>query len=89
MRLYRQGAMPITTVDAIEKQLQQDASDKIVYNFLEAHVATSGDLGFVTGPLSKQVLISGTTETKPGKYLRIWKKEEGETWKIVLDLIAF
>jgi ketosteroid isomerase-like protein len=88
MRLYRQGMEPIVNADAIQKQLKADDAEKVVYNPLETQVASSGDLGFVTGTVSKQVMQSGNLETKNGKYLRIWKKEDGKTWKIVLDLLA-
>jgi ketosteroid isomerase-like protein len=89
LRLLREGQPPITNVEEIKKQFQQDAANKVACNPLDAYVASSGDLGFVIGTVTAQVKLANTTESRKGKYLRIWKKEDGKTWKMVLDLVSY
>jgi ketosteroid isomerase-like protein len=89
LQVLREGKLPIINTDEIKKQFQTDAASKVVCNPLDAYVAPSGDLGFVIGAVSAEVKLANTTEKKNGKYLRIWKKEDGKTWKMVLDLISY
>jgi ketosteroid isomerase-like protein len=82
LRLYRNNAQPITNSNDVQKRLQAEADLQLIYNPLSCYVASSGDLGFVAGSCSV------TSGEKTGKYIRIWKKEDGKHWKIVLDMAA-
>jgi ketosteroid isomerase-like protein len=52
-----------------------------------AMVASSGDPGYVYGKSVVAITKDGNTKTVNRNYLRIWKKEDGNSWKIVLDLV--
>ena len=52
----------------------------------DASVASSADLGYVYGK-AVVAITDGSMKTLNGNYLRIWKKDEENNWKIVLDLV--
>jgi ketosteroid isomerase-like protein len=84
-RVHRTGAWPYTTVDAISGSDKNDRT----YSFenLGGGVASSGDMGFTYGKVSRVIAKDGKTETEKLNYLRVWKREEGK-WKIALDVIG-
>jgi len=86
-RMYRPGVVPFTDKASIEELLS--ATDKtFLFTPFRAFTAGSGDLGYVYG--GGVVTIPGGEKTRNINinYVRIWKKENGTDWKIVLDLVS-
>jgi len=85
-RLHR-GSPPAISPAAIRVQLEKfAASETLIYEPIEAVIASSGDLGYVYGWVS----ITGPSIAKPApqraNYLRIWKRENDTDWRLVLEL---
>jgi len=83
MRFFRQGNFPLRSI--------QDAlavHGTLTYTLAGSSIASSGDLGFVYGTVAMSETINGQKKTKTANYLRIWKKEEGKDWKIVVDVVS-
>lgn len=52
-----------------------------------AEAASSGDLGYTIGTAEFRFRDKdGQLTTRPGKYLTVWKKQAGGSWKVVADL---
>jgi len=51
--------------------------------------AISGDLGYTYGTFQLREDKSGKGPEQSGYYLRIWKRQLGDEWKIVLDIVLF
>jgi ketosteroid isomerase-like protein len=85
-RIYRPGSAPFIT-DEQRNQLFSGADKKFSYQTIDAIVASSGDLGYAYGKAIIAIKNDGNTKTLNGNYLRIWKKEDGTNWKLVLDLV--
>jgi ketosteroid isomerase-like protein len=86
-RLYRPGRAPACTTAAISSALKSQATgSRTVYELLEGEVASSGDLGYVYGWVTTGTAAAGKTETRRSNYLRIWKREDGRDWKLVVDV---
>jgi len=83
-RLHRTGHFPVLTPSAIHEFA--DSRDHYFMEQLGGDMASSGDMGYVYG----RVKAMNKSDQKPVNlnYLRIWKKEEGKNWKIVLDVIG-
>jgi ketosteroid isomerase-like protein len=85
-RIYRPCSAPFIT-DEQRNQLFSGADKKFSYQTIDAVVASSGDLGYAYGKAIIAIKNDGNTKTLNGNYLRIWKKEDGTNWKLVLDLV--
>lgn len=88
IRFSRQGEHPIVTAAdkaAFLKRISLYSNQKLV----DGGIAASGDLGYVYGTVDASVTVDERQETKRGTYLRIWKKEDGKNWKIVLDVLTY
>lgn len=84
-RLYRPGHAPYIDKNEISELLK--ATDKqLQFSPYRSFLSDSGDLGYVYG--GGVVTILENSRSKSLNYLRIWKKENGRDWKIVLDLVA-
>lgn len=84
-RLYR-GQFPAVNRAAFLTQADQSAKiESLSYELIEGAVASSGDLGYVYGWLDWQ---KSSPENTPKRvnYLRIWKRENGRDWNLVLEL---
>ena len=57
-----------------------------IYELIDGETASSGDLGYVYGWVTAATSAAGKTETKRTNYLRIWKREDGRSWKVVVDV---
>jgi ketosteroid isomerase-like protein len=86
-RFYRAGNLPYTSPDEI-KTLLSTPDNKAVYTFMDGDVASSGDLAYVYGKVSSEIIKDGAPQVRQASYMRFWKKEDGRSWKIVLDLIS-
>ena len=88
-RLYRPGLIPACTPDAISSTFKTvPAGARSTYELLDGEIASSGDLGYVYGWVTTETAAKEKIETKRSNYLRIWKRENGREWKLVLDLIV-
>jgi ketosteroid isomerase-like protein len=81
-RMQLSGHLPTTNTDTINTWITH--FDKtLLWNTSGSGAATSGDMGFTYGLLE----MSGKSEVTKGHYVRIWKKQPGANWKIVLEMI--
>jgi ketosteroid isomerase-like protein len=48
----------------------------------------SGDMGYTYGAFQLQPAKPGESPAQSGYYLRIWKKQPNEEWRIVLDIVV-
>lgn len=81
-RIYRSGSSPFISFKVIEGIREEK---QFYFEPVDTDVSESGDLGFTYGKVN--------IESKDGKmertnYLRVWKRESGLNWKIVLDVIG-
>lgn len=86
-RFYRSGSDPSTTKEKIQ-ELLKSPGPKITYNVMGGEAASSGDLAYVYGTATSEIVKEGVTQTRTSSYMRFWKKEDGKNWTIVLDLIS-
>ena len=88
-RFFRPGLTPALSAVAISSYFEtQRGVARPVYELIDGETASSGDLGYVYGWITTGKLAAGKTETKRLNYLRIWKREDGRNWKILLDLTS-
>ena len=85
-RVYRNNSFPFAGQAAIRRALA-DNKGTFVWKIINADASGSVDLGYTYG----------TAEFKPAdtskavervNYLRIWKRQAGGEWKVVLDLLS-
>jgi ketosteroid isomerase-like protein len=81
IRFYRGGHTPYTTSKAAQELLAMP-TPSIAYTLMDGDIASAGDLAYVYG----KVTINNNDGAHLGSYMRFWKKEDGKSWKIVLDL---
>lgn len=79
VRIYRKNLKPIVGKENAKVFLKKTYDKNLVYTGLKAISATSGDLVCVYG------VISGAG--KSGTYLRIYKQETKDAWKIVVEMV--
>jgi ketosteroid isomerase-like protein len=84
-RLYRDGGPPVVGQGAVRGAL---ASDKRLYGSapLGGGVADAGDFGYTWGSYTLTAPSGAQAGDEHGYYLRIWRREGGGQWRIVLDL---
>jgi ketosteroid isomerase-like protein len=87
-RLYRSGMSPALSPGAIRSyfEIQRDVV-RPIYELIDGETASSGDLGYVYGWVTITTSAAEKTETKRTNYLRIWKREDGRSWKVVVDVV--
>jgi ketosteroid isomerase-like protein len=83
-RIHRNGHFPYTSPSAIASF--NDNLEQYKFEQLGGDMASSADLGYTYGRV-KALEKSGKKEVT-FNYLRIFKKEDGKNWKIVLDVIG-
>lgn len=81
-RIHRSGNWPYTSMKVIES-IQEER--QFYFEPVDADVSESGDLGYTYG---KVKIESKDGNMEKASYLRIWKRETGLNWKIVLDVIG-
>ena len=86
IRIYRPGSFPFVNEES-RKKLFAETDKKFSYEMIDAKTASSGELGYAYGKATINLVNDGSNRTLNGHYLRIWKKENGKDWKIVLDLV--
>lgn len=84
-RVHRDGMFPMTTPGAIRTFLSTKIST-LSWSPIKSDVAQSGDLGYTYG--SYEVKFTDTNKTEKGYYVRVWKRDAGGKWKLVLDTFS-
>jgi ketosteroid isomerase-like protein len=59
------------------------------YRYLGGDISASGDMAYVYGKALIDVVEKGVRKPVDANYVRVWKKEDGKTWKIVADVITY
>jgi ketosteroid isomerase-like protein len=82
--LLRPNNFPIIGAEAIDFIIaQNDADFKMSWKASDAIVAQSGELGYTYGEYKLHLTKPDTTFV--GTYVTIWKKQDDNRWKFVLD----
>jgi ketosteroid isomerase-like protein len=76
-RVLRNGMEPTEDPAAVAAML---ANQPHAWEPLAAGVASSGDLGYTYG--------AAHSAAQKGHYLRVWKRGDGDRWKVALEVIA-
>jgi ketosteroid isomerase-like protein len=79
IRVYRKNLKPIIGKENAKVFLKKTYDKNVVYTGLKAIASNAGDLVCVYG------VISGAG--KSGTYLRIWKQEAKDSWKMVVEMV--
>ncbi|GAA4406158.1 hypothetical protein GCM10023187_25310 [Nibrella viscosa] len=77
-RLYRPNQFPFVSAPAIRQLLLTELP--LRFKPIDGQVALSGDLGYVYG-------LYQSGQSREGGYLRIWKHEIGNGWRLVLEVL--
>lgn len=88
IRFAREGELPIVTKEHWDSYLKNSPVKLNDVNAMGGGVAGSNDLGYVYGGANVGVVVEGKEVIKKGTYLRIWKRENSEAWRIVVDVVA-
>lgn len=83
-RMQFSGHLPTTNSDTINTWITH-FDKNLSWKTSGSGAATSGDMGFTYGLLE----MPGKSEVIKGHYVRIWKKQQGNSWKIVLEMMNF
>jgi ketosteroid isomerase-like protein len=81
-RLQPNGHLPSVNRDTINTWISS-LPKTIIWKTSGAGAASSGDLGFTYG-----LLEMNDSVLSKGHYVRIWKKQGGDAWKIVLEMMS-
>jgi ketosteroid isomerase-like protein len=85
-RLYRDGSLPFINPRDIQKTLALQQGS-FVWRLGETEMSRSADLGYAYGVVDFKP-TDASKAAKTYNYLRIWKRERGKSWKVVLDLLT-
>lgn len=68
-------------------QLFADTSFALTWEPTGADVGRAGDLGYTVGSSESRYRDArGTSVTRTGRYLTVWKKQADGSWKVVVDI---
>jgi len=77
----------VTTKEAMRKQPPWPEGTLLTWTPVKADMAESGDLGYTYGNyVFKSKDKTGKVVTNYGKYLSVWKKQPGGSWRVVVDM---
>lgn len=82
-RLYQSQYPPFIGKKSVSVHLSKRAP--IAYARLGCFIAQSGDMGVVYG--SATFHASDPASSKKANFLHVWKKEDGSTWKLVVEVV--
>jgi ketosteroid isomerase-like protein len=85
VRLYRQNAFPTKGREAIA-ETPEAKSGVTSWRTTDTGVALSGDLGYAYGAYEYRAKAADAKPSEQGHYVRIWKRQPGGPWRIVLDI---
>lgn len=83
-RVVRNGSLPVAGKDAIRGFLTGRKA-AMAWEPAKAGSSRAGDLGYTYGSYDE---TPETGRPEKGHYLRIWKKQGGDAWKLVLDITS-
>jgi hypothetical protein len=83
-RMQLNGHLPTNNADSINALITH-FDKNLTWSSSGSGAATSGDMGFTYGLLGTQ----DNPEKIKGHYVRIWKKQPGAGWKIVMEMMNF
>ena len=81
-QLFRMRVAPSSGDKALQS-LNSDNKKYLSGEIVVADVSMAGDLGYVLGTMTYQ---SEDNETKAMTFLRIWKKQASQNWKLLIDI---
>lgn len=83
-RLFRLGSFPYVGKEAVRNAITAEKG-KMSWEPAGGDVSRAGDLGYTYG---KYELAGGGPDGKGerGNYMRIWKREPGGSWRVVVDV---
>jgi ketosteroid isomerase-like protein len=86
-RIHRPGRQPV--IGAQEIKAFDETGSKFEFTSMNGGIASSGDMAYTYGTVKVTTSKEGA-EAKIASLgtFRIWKKEDGKNWKIVLDVIG-
>ena len=77
---------PNAVVEAWAPYLAADRKSTLRWEPREAHVSSSGDLGYTLGTFTLETAdAEGRKETRTGHYVTVWRKQPDGTWQAVAD----
>jgi ketosteroid isomerase-like protein len=87
-RFMRSGRQPAVSAREVEALLPAEPGIW-TWDPAKSYGSISGDMGYTYGAFQLQHMKSGEGPAQSGYYLRIWKKQSNDEWKIVLDIVLF
>lgn len=85
-RIHRPRQLPIIGIEKVKLFKEED--QKFEQIALNGKIASSCDMGYTYGKTKVTLSKDGSDKILDLSYFRIWKREEGTRWKIVLDVIG-
>lgn len=82
-RVHRNGILPVTDKKSARKMLSEVRQAK--WEPIGSDLSQSADLGYTYGRYHLKFFAPKAEEN--GYYVRVWKREPGDAWKIVLDTL--
>ena len=79
VRIYRETYFPFVGVQKVNEEI----NGPISWNLLSSGISVSGDLGYTYGLTSRN---PEEAESEKRSYLRIWKRQTDDDWKLVLEI---
>ena len=87
LRLHRHGTYPVVGRDWVAKALKAQG-ELITWKPLKIDSAASGDLGCAYGSYDLRMRVSEEQPAERGHYARVWKRQRGGPWRIVLNVTS-
>ncbi|RYU93432.1 hypothetical protein [Emticicia agri] len=82
-RIHRPNEAPVIGLNEIRQY--QEGDKNFSFSYLNAEVSAAADMAYTYGKVA--VKLPGGRIIN-ANYIRIWKKEDSSTWKIILDVIG-
>jgi len=81
------GESPVSGRDAIFRAMSNFPEGQLLWQPVGADISRSGDLGYTWGTYEfRPPDANGNPVTQHGKYVTVWKKQGGGSWKFVVDI---
>jgi ketosteroid isomerase-like protein len=87
VRVYRDKEIPIVGSDSVHKYFSSRPYLS-QWNPMFCDVALSGDMGYVYGGYEVAIPGAGPGQVENGFYLRVWKRDGTNTWKVVAEVTS-
>ena len=87
VRFYREKEIPIVGSDSVRKYFSSRPYLS-KWNPMFCDVALSGDMGYVYGGYEVAAPGAAPEQMEHGFYLRVWKRDGANTWKVVAEITS-